>query len=121
MKNILIADDEKDMRDLYEEFFHNLGLKNLTLTKDGIEAFMKCSIQKFDAIILDHKMPRLNGLDLLIALRSKAGPNQNTPVIIISGYLPEISEKLNTFDNTFFLTKPFDIDELSKCLKISWQ
>jgi CheY-like chemotaxis protein len=120
MKRILIVDDEKEVRDIYEEFIlHNLGHNELTFSVDGIEAYIKCSLQKFDTIMLDHKMPRLNGLNLLIALRNKPGLNQFTPVIIISGFLPEIEKGELVFENTFFLQKPFSFEDLSKCLKIS--
>ena len=91
MKCALIVDDQKEMRDLYVDFFNrDFGLTDLTFAQDGIEAYFQCSTQKFDLITLDHEMPRLKGLDFLVALKNTPGLNQHTPVIIISAFLPNI-------------------------------
>lgn len=120
MTSMLIVDDEEDVRDIYNEFIQEkLGYKDLTFSNDGIDAFMKCSMQKFDVILLDHRMPRLNGLDLLVAIRNQPGLNQFTPVIIISGTLAETFTAKNLFQHTYFLTKPIDYDQLEAYLLLS--
>lgn len=118
MKNILIVDDQKEIRDLFSNFLTDeLGEVDFTFCADGIEAFIKTSTLLFDAIILDHQMPRLNGLDLLVALRNTAGLNQYTPIVIISAYLPDIPQTTSAIKDVFFLSKPFDFNDLSTILK----
>lgn len=118
MKEVLIVDDQKEMLDLYTDFFKtNFGRINLTFSSDGIEAYMKTSFQKFDAIILDHEMPRLKGLELLVAIRKTLSLNQTTPIIIISGYFTDVCETEPSFENVLFLSKPFNVEALFSYLQ----
>ncbi len=120
MKNILVVDDEKNIREILEDYIsQNMEGCKIDFSEDGIDAFFKCSFQKFDAIILDHQMPRMNGLDLLVSLRNNLSLNHLTPIFIISGILPKIDEKLTVFKNTYFLQKPFNFDELKEHLESS--
>lgn len=120
MKKVLIVDDEKDIRNIFEEIFrHDLGFENITFAQDGLEAFTECSLQKFDIITLDHMMPFMKGAEFLIALRNKPGLNQSTPVIMISAHLPELSETIKSIENTFFLDKPVDFTRFNRYVKMS--
>ncbi|MBC7540239.1 MAG: response regulator [Bacteriovorax sp.] len=118
MNDILIVDDHEEMRDLYFDFFnHDFRNQELTFSPDGIDAFFKCSMQKYDLITLDHEMPRLNGLDLLVILRNSPGLNQHTPIIVISAFLPKSIESKNLLENVYFISKPFNFDSLSDLMK----
>jgi CheY-like chemotaxis protein len=120
VKKVLIVDDEKNIRMIFDEVFrHDLGFENITFAQDGLEAFTECSLQKFDIITLDHMMPFMKGADFLIALRNKPGLNQKTPVIMISAFLPELSETIKTIENTFFMDKPVDFTRLSRYVKMA--
>ncbi len=120
MKNILIVDDEKDIRDFFEEIFRNdFGFENITLSKDGVEATAECLKQKFDLITLDHNMPGLKGADLLKELRTNPGINQHTPVIMISACLPDLPESIKSLENIFMLEKPVSMKKLKKYLELS--
>lgn len=120
MKNVLIVDDDIEIRNIIEEYLNRiLGSTHVTISQDGIEAFMSSSMQKYDIIILDHQMPRLRGIDLLVALRNKAGPNKDTPIIVISAHIPELPGPLDEFKNTFFLGKPFDFNGMSHYLEMA--
>jgi CheY-like chemotaxis protein len=114
MKNILIVEDMEEMRDLYYEFFQdNFHSANVIFAPDGVDAYMKCAMMKFDSIIMDHKMPRLKGLDLLLAIRNTPGINQETPIILISAFLPEIEKPSNEMlKDVTFISKPIDLDSL---------
>ena len=117
MKKILIVDDEVEIREIYEDFIRNsLGREDLFFFQDGIEALVSCTKEKFDLIILDHKLPRLDGFQLLLLLRRIAGPSQKSPVIFISGNFPDAyNERL--FENTYSLDKPIDYVKLEKLIK----
>lgn len=116
MKRILIVDDEEQIQELFNHYLNIIGETDLTFSSDGLDAMMKCSIEKYDFIFLDHKMPRLNGLDLLVALRTGEGPNHNTPIIIISGSLPRIDEVPEELLDTQFISKPIDFSRLKELL-----
>ncbi|MBC7537925.1 MAG: response regulator [Bacteriovorax sp.] len=120
MKKVLIVDDEKDIRIIFDEIFrHDYGFENITFAQDGLEAFTECSLQKFDIITLDHMMPFMKGAEFLIALRNKPGLNQKTPVTMISAFIPELSETITSIENTYFLEKPVDFTRLSRYVKMS--
>lgn len=120
MKKILIVDDEIEIRNVYAEIIRQeFGFDNMTYAGDGLEAFNECLAQKFDIITLDHMMPFMKGAEFLIALRNKPGPNQYTPVIMISAYLPELSETVKSIENTFFMDKPIDLLRLIRYMRMS--
>lgn len=115
--NILIVDDEDLIQELYRDFLELRTPENkITISKDGIDAFMKCSVEKFDIILLDYKMPRMNGIDLLMALRN-GGLNETTSVIMSSGVLPEMETSPQSLANTYFLSKPMNFKKLENLLQ----
>ncbi len=121
MKKVLIVDDEKEIRSIFEEIFrHELGFESITFAQDGKEAFSLCSIQKFDIITLDHMMPQMKGGEFLTALRNMPGLNQKTPIVMISAHLPKIAgeeERKSIHENTIFMDKPIDFTRFSKFIK----
>jgi two-component system, NtrC family, response regulator AtoC len=106
---ILVADDEKNIRDSIAAFLAAEGMETATAA-DGAEARARLENDAFDCLILDLRMPKLDGLALLAWLQ-EAGPP--TPVIVISAY-GDVRDavqamKLGARD---YLVKPFDPDEL---------
>ena len=69
--NVLIVDELSNMRKVLRGFLRNLGFKKISEAEDGSAAL---SILKkknsFDLVISDWKMPNMNGLELLEAIRS---------------------------------------------------
>ena len=95
----LIVDDESGIREIYEDLLRNeMTFDEVFQAQDGLDAFLLCHTHKFDIILLDHMMPYMKGAEFLVALRNKTGPNQNTPVIMISAYLPDLSESIKSID-----------------------
>lgn len=120
MKRLLIVDDEIAIRELLDQYFREeLKVETISFATDGFEAFVETSLHQFDLICLDHKMPFCNGDQFLSALRNKAGPNQKTTVIMISGFL-ETSAEVKTFENTYFLEKPVDFERLARYAKMAF-
>jgi len=69
-KRILVVDDDPDMLILAEKIIASAGY-SVTAVKDGIEAIMRLSAEKFDLVLSDIKMPNLDGLRLLEILKQK--------------------------------------------------
>ncbi len=106
---VLVVEDEKY---LAEALSHILMRNNYTVdtVNDG-EAGLDCALSNiYDAIILDIMLPKLNGLDVLKALRSE---NISTPVILLTAK-SEVSDKIKGLDcgADDYLPKPFDTGEL---------
>ncbi|MFC1476383.1 two-component regulator propeller domain-containing protein [Fibrobacterota bacterium] len=109
---ILIVDDEKDIRDMFEHMLIELGYTTVTCV-NGEEAaeYYKKNFKEIDLVILDVMMPELNGYDCYVKLKKV---NPDIKVIICSGYsvdggVSKIIEK----GALGFIQKPFEINELS--------
>ncbi|WP_417337069.1 response regulator [Halobacteriovorax marinus] len=119
MKNILIVDDEPQIIELLSDIigtkFNNLNILN---APDGLEAYVKSCNLKFDLIITDHKMPFCTGLDFIRKMRETNNINSDSPIIVVSGFIPEIEDKISTLDNLFYLDKPLKTERLLKYCKM---
>lgn len=109
MKTILIADDEKNMRWILKNALSTSGYKVIEAA-DGAEALEKFSSEYPDLVLLDLKMPKLQGIEVL---QSMIELREEIPIIMISahGTINTAIEamKLGAFD---FISKPFDLDAL---------
>lgn len=108
MKNILIVDDEEDIRSLYESEFETEGYKAYSVST-GTEAmeFLDKN-QNLDLVILDIKMNDMDGLQVLENIRTIT---DKVPVILNSAY--------STYKNNFtswladaYLVKSSNLSEL---------
>ena len=82
--HILIADDEPDMREIFSAWFRNLGCI-VTEAADGKEALDALARERFDAIVTDVRMPRIDGVQLVRQLQR--GGHYIPVVIFVSGYV----------------------------------
>jgi two-component system, NtrC family, response regulator AtoC len=111
---VLIADDEKNIRDSISAYLRAEGIEN-AVAADGAEARALLEEEAFECLILDLRMPKMDGLSLLAWLQ-EAGPP--VPVIVISAY-GDVRDavqamKLGARD---YLVKPFDPEELMMRLR----
>jgi CheY-like chemotaxis protein len=79
---ILLVDDNKLGLIARKSLLEDLGYR-ITTALEGQEAFDRFGRDKFDLVITDYKMPRMNGLELIAKIREHAG---DVPIILISGY-----------------------------------
>lgn len=105
---VLIVDDEKVIRDVLKRSCRWEGYETI-LAEDGVQALERMAQSKVDVVISDIKMPRMNGLDLLVEIKDKY---PRVPVIMISAYSEYSGADLLAAGAEEFITKPFKIDEL---------
>ncbi|OGP64178.1 MAG: hypothetical protein A2170_16800 [Deltaproteobacteria bacterium RBG_13_53_10] len=84
---ILAVDDEELIRNLMVSFLSKMGYACVTAT-DGLDALDKLKGNKIDAVVTDAKMPRMDGIDLTMAI-SKEYPG--LPIMISTAYGEEYS------------------------------
>ncbi|MDI6739481.1 MAG: response regulator [Candidatus Edwardsbacteria bacterium] len=109
MKRILVADDEANIRLLFEAVLGEEG-HEVTFVATGREAVRKILKDEYDLLILDIKMPDMNGLEVVQKIRELKKP---TPVIICSAYKHlEDDYIIKTGGVSAYLTKPVNILEL---------
>jgi two-component system chemotaxis response regulator CheY len=114
MKRVLIIDDEKELQEIYGISLKSVKFDGIEYADDGLDAFVKCMTQKFDLITLDYKMPFMDGVQFLTAIRGKENINRHTPIFLISAYIPQIKDSTKAFENTYFFDKPIDIESLKR-------
>jgi len=112
---ILIVDDEPLILEILQEMYEE-SFADVTVTKavDGAQALHLCWQHTFDLICTDYHMPALDGLELTQMIRTKIGPNQNTGIVFLSGFIPEFKFKVETIANVFLLDKPVEMDRLMR-------
>ena len=102
---VLVVDDEAPVRHALGKLLRRLSMK-VEVAEDGEEALALFSRGKFDLLIADYVMPRVDGLAMLLQCRLSLPA---VPCIVISGRRPE---KLAALPNVYFLKKPFLYGEL---------
>ncbi len=115
-KNILMIDDNIDLLDVVKELFATTEF-NFVTAKDGAEGLSKAKNQKFDAIICDFKMPKLDGEAFIAEFRTVA--KSEIPIIIYSGHLDAIPAKLQHLKGIYKLAKPaqgYELIQRVRCL-----
>lgn len=106
---VFVVDDMKDICWTMSNFLRQNGITAIT-TQDGNKAVEIVSKESPDAVLLDLKMPAIDGVDVLKQIKKA---NANIPVIIITAYgaIKSAVEavKLGAYD---YISKPFDNDEV---------
>ena len=104
---ILIVDDQQGIRMLLNEVFRKDGYQTF-LASNGMEAIDIFSKEKVDCVLLDMKIPGMDGLEILNHL--KKIDERNVPVFMMTAYGEQdlMDEALQQGVEKFF-TKPFNI------------
>jgi two-component system response regulator HydG len=116
--SILIVDDEPDIRLVMTANLTREGY-DVDTAEDGLEAITKVETRDFDAVILDHQMPNLTGMEFLSRLRSGVPADApDVPVIVITAYgTIEMAVQAMKDGAYSYLTKPIRYEDLSLQVK----
>lgn len=111
---VLVADDDRGMREVLAEFLKNEGCEVKT-AKDGPETLEKAKSEKFDIVVADLMMPGYDGLEILKSCRQL---DPDILFIMITGYssleTAFTAIKEGAYD---YVTKPFRLDEIRIAIK----
>ncbi len=115
-QTILVADDEWEVRELVRTI---LEWENYVVVeaKDGEDALAQARATQPDLILLDVRMPKMNGLDVLESLQADLAL-ASIPVIMLSVLTnyPQVGTALRN-GATAYVPKPFEIPELARLVK----
>ncbi len=113
-RRVLLADDDEMVLEVLHSFLDQLGYQ-VSEARDGREALRIFRQGAVDLVLSDVKMPGLDGLQLLKAIKDS---NPRLPVILISGYgdMETVIEAINSGAHNF-LQKPVRLAELSQVLQ----
>lgn len=114
MKTILIVDDRKSIRLLLQELFSAEGMETV-LAANGPEALDKAAAVNPDVILLDMKIPGMDGIGILKRLKAN---DQQAAVIMMTAFgEPALIEEAMANGASLYFIKPFDAFELLEAVK----
>ena len=111
---LLIVDDELLIRDLLYDYFKSRDY-DIAVAESGQGALAQLEESRFDTIILDLKMPDMDGLELTAKIR--AG-DEHVPIIIMTGYpsMETAIEAIRKRADDYFI-KPFNLRQMNKAVE----
>ena len=117
-ERILVVDDQKNVRMLFERVLSNEGYQ-VECAASGGEAIDKLAKDSFDLVVTDLKMDGIDGLDLIKRAKKE---KDSLPFVLISGYGTSRTAALAAKDGAdVFLAKPIDINDLKTAVKKALQ
>lgn len=118
MPRVLVVDDEPYIVELLQEYLTAKGYEVLTAS-DGEEALQKVKEERPHVILLDVRMPKMNGLEVLKRVREM---DHEVGVIMVTAVAEEETGRqalqLGAFD---YITKPLDLQYLDRSLWVKLQ
>lgn len=105
MQNILIVEDDMDIQELLREFLKEAGYEVMTAS-DGIEAMELFAKNKYDLILLDIMLPKIDGFGVCELIRKQS----QVPIIMLTALGGE-EEQIRGLDLQVddYITKPFSV------------
>ena len=112
--NVLVVDDDADIREAVSEMLAELGVEHVGVAQDGVEALDALKERRWDVMLLDLLMPRLDGFGVLNALREMEHQARPRRVVVMSAHVrTTVASAIRTLGADDLLVKPLDIDDLA--------
>jgi len=111
---VLVVDDEKSVRDLLHSFLKAIGYQ-IIMASNGEEAIELAKSESPNAILLDVKMPGIDGVETCRRLRTEK-QTRFIPVIMVSAFGSTKNECIEMGSDDF-VNKPFELTELAIRIK----
>ncbi len=111
-EKILIVDDEENVRFLYEQELIDEGYQTV-LARDGKECLAKVTAENPDLVLLDIRMPKMDGLE---AIGKIIELNKNIPIIINSAY-STYKDDFMSWAADAYVVKSYDLDTLKSTIR----
>ena len=109
MTKILVIDDDAHDRDLLGSVLEERGY-GVIVAENGRTGLMLCHRQQPDAVVLDLRMPEMDGRSVLQQFRTL---HPSLPVVVFSGHgTKEVEQELLNRGATAFIQKAFSLDQL---------
>jgi two-component system response regulator PilR (NtrC family) len=109
MAKILVVDDDQGIRDMLEIMLSREGYE-VTCAADANKALSRCKKEKYDLILTDLKMPKIDGIEFLKELKDIC---QETMVILMTAYAsPETAVSAMKEGAYDYVEKGFDIEDI---------
>ena len=113
---VLVVDDEDSVRGLLADMLEGEG-HEVSIASSGEEALRLLDSHEFDIVFTDLSMPKTDGITLAAEIKSR---KPNTKVVLMSGYGGEKAYERAGRNQCIdaALSKPFDLDEISRTVSV---
>ncbi|KAL8730645.1 MAG: hypothetical protein Q9166_003958 [cf. Caloplaca sp. 2 TL-2023] len=111
--DVLICEDHPVSRMVMERLLEKLRCRTITVVNGPEAARYAMSEVQFDIILMEFKLPQINGADVARMIRDTKSANTQTPIICVTGYLKELPQT-HHFDS--LIEKPPTLSKLTEAL-----
>ncbi|MGI9243453.1 MAG: ATP-binding protein [Verrucomicrobiales bacterium] len=112
-RSVLVADDRETNRDILNQILDDAGFE-VVLVDDGDVALESLREREYDIFLCDVRMPRMNGIDVVRAIRSDDRLKKNKVIAVTASVFPEFRDKALDAGFDDFLMKPLRVAELAQ-------
>ncbi len=91
-KKILIVDDEIDLRAMFKDILSTFGYDS-DEAEDGVVCLEKMEKNKYDLILLDLMMPRMDGMEALTQIKKDPKKYGDAPILILTNLTSDVAIK----------------------------
>lgn len=103
----LIVDDDKSIRDFLKLFLKKKGFQNVETVESGQEALAIVEKEDINLVLLDVRMPGMDGIEVLRAIKKI---RKDIPVVMVTAYPDEEKAKEAMKEGAYdYIIKPFDL------------
>lgn len=115
MASVLLIEDDLTFSRILEGFLTRKGGHQVTITHKGKEGIRTFESKPFDFVLLDYRLPDMNGMDVLVELKSRS---PHVPVVIMTSF-SDIRTAVKAIKSGAleYITKPVNPDELLMILQ----
>ena len=112
--DVLICEDHPVSRLVMERLLEKLKCRTITVVNGTEAARYAMSEVQFDIIMMEFKLPQINGADVARMIRDTKSANTQTPIIAVTGYLKELPQT-HHFDS--LIEKPATMEKITEALQ----
>jgi DNA-binding response OmpR family regulator len=117
MKKVLVIDDNPTIVELIKYAVNLQGAYDVVVAYDGVQGLERVYAEEPDCVIIDVKMPRMDGYQLVRCLRGDAR-TADTPLIILSAMTRDEDQMMGLLSGVDeYLTKPFKPTALNAAIE----
>lgn len=119
--NVLLVDDQEIDRELIKHTLHSSGKPfDITEVSTAFEGIENLASSKYDVILMDYQMPRMNGIEMLHELKKKADLKQSAIIVMSHNNNEEVMiECINAGAQDFLLKDEVTSNQLLRCIRQS--
>ena len=112
--DVLICEDHPVSRLVMERLLEKLKCRTISVVNGPEAARFAMSEVQFDIIMMEFKLPQINGADVARMIRDTKSANSQTPIIAVTGYLKELPQS-HHFDS--LIEKPANVEKITEALQ----